>query len=162
MPNNALVGTIGTVVNLNQAFFGQALSNGAYASQVSLGSQAAVISQYNSAYATTTNYSALATTVLTNLSINNTTCTPANVTALQSALATLLAANPTQIGQVISNLSSILGNLTADTNWGVAANLFNGQASANYTYSVNTANTNPGTPAVTNCTTYTLTTGIDS
>ena len=160
----ALIGPIGTVVNMNQAVFGNALGNPAYASQLlvaeAVGGQAQIIANYNSQLASSP-AAALATTVMNNLFITVAAGVPAaNVTALTAALTQAFNTYPTAKGQVINNLSTLLGTLETDPNWGPAARAFNSQAAADYTYSINPANTNAGTPSTT--TTFTLTNGIDT
>lgn len=160
----ALVGTIGTVVNMNQAVFGNALGNPAYVSQLAVangtGGQAAVIASYNANLASSS-AATLATTVLNNMSVTTAAgVSAANVAALTSALTLAFSSYPTAKGQVISNLAGLLGNLEADASWGPAAVAFNSQAAADYVYSNNAANQNSGTPS--NVATYTMTTGVDT
>jgi len=161
----ALFGNIGTVVNMAQAINGGALGNPVYASQlqaVDASGTSSLIASYNSQLASSAS-ATLATTVLNNLFVTTAAGVPAaNVTALTTALAQAFDAYPTAKGQVISNLSSLLGNLESDANWGPAARAFNSQAAANYTYSINTANSASGTPSSSSTSTYTLTTGSDT
>jgi len=160
----ALIGPIGTVVNMNQALNGNALGNPAYASQLDVanqtGGQAAIIANYNASLASA-NATTLATTILNNMFVTTAAgVSAANVTALTSALSLALSSYPTAKGQVISNLANLLGGLEADASWGPAALAFNSQAAADYVYSTTLANTNAGVPSAVS--TYTLTTGIDT
>jgi len=164
----ALIGPIGSVVNMNQAVNGNAAGNPVYISQLNvaesaaLGGISALIASYNSQLASSAS-AALATTVLNNMFVTTAAGVPAaNVTALTTALTQAFDAYPTAKGQVISNLSTLLGNLESDANWGPAARAFNNQAAANYTYSSNSANTNSGSPSSSTVTTYTLTTNIET
>lgn len=159
----ALIGPIGTVVNMNQAVFGNALGNPAYASQLlvaeSVGGQAQIIAGYNAQLANTP-AAALATTVMNNLFLTTAAGLPqASVTALNAAIVQAFQTYPTAKGQVISNLTNLLGNLETDPLWGPSAIAFNNQAAADYTYSINPANTNAGIPSTT--TTFTLTVNAD-
>jgi len=159
----ALFGNIGTVVNMAQAINGNALGNGAYASQlqaVDASGTSTLIASYNSQLASSAP-ATLATTVLNNLFVTTAAGVPAaNVTALTTALTQAFEAYPTAKGQVISNLSSLLGNLESDANWGPAARAFNSQAGSNYAYSINVANSASGTP--TSSSNFTLTTGVET
>lgn len=159
----ALFGNIGTVVNMAQAINGNALGNGAYASQlqaVDASGTSTLIASYNSQLASSAS-ATLATTVLNNLFVTTAAGVPAaNVTALTTALAQAFDAYPTAKGQVISNLTSLLGNLESDANWGPAARAFNNQAGANYAYSINVANSASGTP--TSSSNFTLTTDVNT
>lgn len=159
----ALFGNIGTVVNMAQAVNGNALGNGVYASQlqaVDASGTSTLIASYNSQLASSAS-ATLATTVLNNLFVTTAAGVPAaNVTALTTALVQAFDAYPTAKGQVISNLSSLLGNLESDANWGPAARAFNSQTGANYAYSINVANSASGTPS--SSTGFTLTTGGDN
>ena len=160
----ALVGAIGTVVNMNQAVFGNALGNPAYQSQLAVatatGGQAAIIAGYNSSLASSA-AATLATTVLNNMFVTTAAgVTAANVATLTTALTQAFAAYPTAKGQVISNLANILGGFEGEASWGPAATAFNNQAAADFQYSTNTANANAGVPSAVS--TYTLTTGIDT
>jgi hypothetical protein len=160
----ALIGPIGTVVNLNQAVNGNALGNPAYASQIDvanqIGGQAAVIANYNASLASA-NATTLATTILNNMFVTTAAgVSAANVTALTSALSLALSSYPTAKGQVISNLANLLGGLESDASWGPAALAFNSQAAADYVYSTTLANTNAGVPSA--VASYTLTTGVDT
>lgn len=160
----ALIGAIGTVVNMNQAVYGNAMGNPAYQSQLAVatatGGQAALIAGYNSSLASQAN-ATLATTVLNNMFVTTAAgVSAANVAALTTALTQAFAAYPTAKGQVISNLANLLGGLEGEASWGPAATAFNNQAAADFVYSTNTANTNSGVPSTT--TTFTLTAGVDT
>jgi len=160
----ALIGPIGTVVNMNQAVNGNALGNPAYAAALDVanqtGGQAAIIANYNASLASA-NATTLATTILNNMFVTTAAgVSAANVTALTSALSLALSSYPTAKGQVISNLANLLGALESDSSWGPAALAFNSQAAADYVYSTTLANTNAGVPSAT--ATYTLTTGVDT
>jgi hypothetical protein len=162
----ALIGPIGSVVNMNQAVNGNAAGNPVYVSQLNvaesaaLGGVAGLIASYNSQLASSAS-ATLATSVMNNLFITAAAGVPAaNVTALTTALTQAFDAYPTAKGQVISNLSTILGNLESDATWGPAARLFNNQAASNYSYSINPANTGSGTP--TNSASFTMTTNVDT
>ena len=98
----ALVGPIGTVVNMNQAVNGNALGNPAYASQLYVaeqsGGQAAVIAQYNASLASSS-AATLATTVLNNMFVTTAAgVRSANVAALTSALTLAFSPYPTAKG----------------------------------------------------------------
>jgi len=160
----ALIGAIGTVVNMNQAVYGNAMGNPAYQSQLAVanatGGQASLIAGYNASLASTA-AATLATTVMNNMFVTVAAgVTQANVTALTTALTQAFAAYPTAKGQVISNLANLLGGLEGEASWGAAATAFNNQAAADFVYSTNTANTNAGVPS--SVSTYTLTTGVDA
>jgi len=159
----ALIGPIGTVVNMNQAVNGNAMGNPAYASSVDvanqIGGQAAIIANYNASLASA-NATTLATTILNNMFVTTAAgVSAANVTALTSALSLALSSYPTAKGQVISNLANLLGGLESDSSWGPAALAFNNQAAADYVYSTTLTNTQAGVPSA--VTTYTLTTSAD-
>jgi len=160
----ALIGAIGTVVNMNQAVYGNALGNPAYQSQLAVangtGGQAALIAGYNANLASSV-AATLATTVLNNMFVTVAAgVTQANVTALTTALTQAFQAYPTAKGQVISNLANLLGGLEGEASWGPAATAFNNQAATDFVYSNNTANTNAGTPS--NVASFTMTTNADT
>jgi hypothetical protein len=160
----ALIGAIGTVINMNQAVFGNAMGNPAYQSQLAVatapGGQAALIAGYNASLASQAN-ATLATTVLNNLFVTTAAgVSAANVAALTTALNQAFAAFPTAKGQVISNLTNLLGGLEGEASWGPAALAFNNAAAADFVYSNNTANQNSGSPSGT--ANYTLTTNADT
>jgi len=160
----ALIGPIGTVVNMNQALNGNALGNPAYASQLDVanqtGGQAAIIANYNASLASA-NAATLATQILNNMFVTTAAgVSSANVTALTSALSLALSSYPTAKGQVISNLANILGGLEGDASWGAAAVAFNNQAAADYVYSTTLANTTAGVPSAVS--TYTLFSTVDT
>ena len=130
---STLVGNTSMVVELNQAFNNNALSLYTYNAELSLANTAstsAIIDLYNQQYSTTTNYSALATTVLNNLSINTITVESTNYIALQTAVTQLFQLNPTAIGQVVNNLIRALKALPTDPTYGSAATEFNAHVAA--------------------------------
>lgn len=160
----ALIGPIGTVVNMNQAAYGNAMGNPSYASQLAVAQgvngQSQIIALYNQALTNTTP-AALTATVMNNLFITTAAgVSQANVTAISTYLNSVFAQFPTAKGQIISNLTNILGGLEGDAAWGGAATAFNNEAAADYAYSINPANINSGSATTVN--TYTLTTGVDS
>ena len=160
----ALIGPIGTVVNMNQAAYGNAMGNPSYASQLAVAQgvngQAQIIALYNQALTNTTP-AALTATVMNNLFITTAAgVSQENVTAISTYLNSVFAQFPTAKGQIISNLTNILGGLEGDAAWGGAATAFNNEVSADYAYSVNPANINSGTSATVNS--QTLTTGGDT
>jgi hypothetical protein len=160
----ALIGPIGTVINMNQAVNGNAMGNPSYASQLvvaeSVAGQAQIVNLYNQQLASVTPAS-LTATVMANLFITTAAgVSQANVTAISTYLNSVFAQFPTAKGQIISNLTNILGTLEADAAWGGAAVAFNNAVAADYVYSTNPANTNAGSAA--NASTFTLTTNIDN
>lgn len=155
----AIIGTIGTIVKLNQAVNGNAASNAVYASQIAAG-EAAAIAAYNSQLATASN-STLADSLMTNLSLTTAAgVNAASLATLKAAIIQALDAYPASKGQVIANLGNLLSNLESDSTWAPAALAFNNQTAANYSYSVNTSSTSAGSPSSTS--TFTLSTNAEN
>ena len=155
----AIIGTIGTIVKLNQAVNGNAASNAVYASQIAAG-EAAAIAAYNSQLATASN-STLADSLMTNLSLTAAAgVNAASLATLKAAIIQAFEAYPASKGQVIANVGNLLSNLESDATWAPAALAFNNQTAANYSYSVNTSSTTAGSPSSTSS--FTLTTGGDN
>jgi hypothetical protein len=147
----ALIGSIGTVINMHQAVFGNALGNPAYSTQLAVAQgvngQAAIIAGYNSNLVNVNN-AVLAETVLNNLFVTTANgVTQQNVDAIRLYLVSVFAIYPTAKGQIISNLTTILGGLETDGAWGGAAIAFNNAVAADYAYSNNPANLLDGNPA---------------
>lgn len=155
----AIIGTIGTIVKLNQAVNGNAASNAVYASQIAAG-EAAAIAAYNSQLATANN-STLADSLMTNLSLTAAAgVNAASLATLKAAIIQAFEAYPASKGQVMANLSNLLSNLESDATWAPAALAFNNQTAANYSYSVNTSSATAGSPSSTSS--FTLTSGADN
>ena len=155
----AIIGTIGTIVKLNQAVNGNAASNAVYASQINAG-EAAAIAAYNSQLTTASN-STLADSLMINLSLTAAAgVNAASLATLKAAIIQALEAYPASKGQVIANLGNLLSNLESDATWASAALAFNNQTAANYSYSVNPSSVTSGSPSATSS--FTLTTGTDN
>jgi hypothetical protein len=132
----------GIVIHMYQALYGQAPSN---ATLIDSTSQAAVDP---SAFATnlaskfvTTSDTDLALVVLTNLGVNTTSVNSTSYAILLDALGQLFSGyGAAARGQIILNVTNLLGNLEGDDTYGASAVSYNNQAAANYAYSSNPAN----------------------
>ena len=157
-----------TVVFMQQALFGQAASNAVYTVGVTEASASA------SGYAISlgsnfsgTADSALSTLVLKNLGVTSTTIASATYTALEAALTSAFAANPTARGAVVLNVAKLLSGLEGNAIYGTVATTFNTTVVSNLTYSSTSTNTAalavvPGTVAAVAAQTFTLTTGSNT
>jgi hypothetical protein len=127
-----------TLLGVYSAFYGQAPTSTAYASEVALysaGTPAAYAADVAARFAATPNL-ALAGTVLNNLRITAQTtggATPTeSYTALRDALGIFFEVFPQAKGQVVLNLVGLLANLERDVTWGPAAILHNSSVGSMY------------------------------
>ena len=167
---NQLIGNSEVAIHMYQALYGLAPSNSLYDSYVSninatspAAFAAGMAGNFNSV-----SDAALATQVLTNLGITATTLTATpgstaaqSYTAISNAVAQLFGAYPTMRGQVILNMTNLLGNLEGDATYGAAATAYNQQATADLIYASNTGYAASGVAPLTFNQANTLTTGVD-
>lgn len=85
----------------------------------------------------------LANAVLANLGIAQGTVAQSSYSSLLAALTTAFDAFPTDRGVVVLNLTNLLAGLEANSAWGGAAKAFNDAVAADYSYSLDQANTAP-------------------
>ena len=139
----AVVSNSTLVVQLFQALYGQAPGNALYTSYLAQ-ANASQIGFANTLLANfaSTSDAALAKQVLDNVRITATTVSAAgSYTALLNAVSQIFTSyGPSARGQVILNLTGLLGGLASDATFGVAAAAFNSQTTANLTYATNAAN----------------------
>ncbi len=133
-----------TPVRLYLAYYGLAPANPTYSSYLSMmqasGPQAVAL-DLASRFGATAN-DQLAAQVLTNLGVSAASTNPDAYAALTQALAQIFAVYSGQLrGVVVMNLVNILKDLEGNATYGTAAQSFNSQTSAAYTYATNPANT---------------------
>lgn len=155
---NAATVSGGSAVALHmyQALYGMAPSN------AMLVTHTAQASADSSAFASSlegnfssTSHTTLAKLVLGNLGVTASTVTAVNgkgeseYAILLDAVQQIFAAFPTMRGQVILNMTNLLEGLESDVTYGAAATGYNTQATANFSYSSNAANTSAAVVSMT-------------
>lgn len=133
-------------IHMYQALYGKAASNASYNSYVSqMDDTAASQSAFAATLAGNFNNvsdAALALQVLNNLGVTEAAVVGAGEYAtLLAAVEQIFGAYHTMRGQVILNMTNLLGNLEGDPTYGAAAASYNNQATVNYSYSSNPAST---------------------
>jgi hypothetical protein len=123
------------VITLNAALYGYAPSNTVFNTEV------ATAALGINAYANGKVSSSMSNADLSALVLGNMGLLPN--ADLNTALTQVFALNSTARGQVILNLASLLGGLTADATYGAAANAWNAASAQAYTYSSATASAVP-------------------
>ena len=150
-------------IHMYQALYGQAPGNPfytAYLTEITATSDSAFAFGLAANFAKVPDI-VLAKQVLNNLSINTTTVNAISYGLLEDALVIFFGVYPTARAQVILNLTNLLAPLESDAVFGPAATTYNLQATANFSYSVNPANTSAGKPIVGGTNDFILTTGAD-
>ena len=154
MPSQ-LSGSTAVAIQVYQALYGRAPSNSllaSYTAQASANPQqtsAAAASAFANDLASgfqTTSSAVLAKQVLDNINITAATVTaPGSYTTLLSALEQAFTGfGPAARGQIILNVTNLIGKLEGDATYGVAATGFNNQAYSNFVYASNGNNVTPG------------------
>ena len=133
-----------TPVRLYLAYYGLAPANPVYSSYLSMmqasGPQAVALDLASRFDATANDR--LAAQVLTNLGVTAASTNADAYAALTQALAQIFTVYSGQLrGVVVMNLVNILKDLEGNATYGAAAQSFNGQTSAAYTYATNLVNT---------------------
>ena len=137
-----ITGGNAVVIHLYQALYGMAPSNALlvdYAFQSN--NDASLFARNLTDRFATTNHADLAKLVLDNLRVTATTVPAINAKGeseyalLLDAVKQLFSAYPTMRGQVILNMTNLLGGLESDVTYGVSARSYNSEAEANFLYS---------------------------
>ncbi|MBC5764149.1 trypsin-like peptidase domain-containing protein [Ramlibacter sp. GTP1] len=137
-PSGPPVTDIMDALGVYRAFVGTAPTAAGYGSMVSALRTSSVSAYAQSVAGTYAGVSAgaLATSVLTDFGIGASSLggpsPAASYVALQSAVASIFSINATARGQVVLNMTRLLGGLEADAVFGAAARAFDGQVLADY------------------------------
>ena len=160
----AVTGGSAVAIHMYQALYGMAPSN----ATLSTHTVQATADPAAFARTLTNNFASTSSTALAKLVLDNLNVTAATVTAVntqgQSEYAILLDALGQMFtfygadarGQIILNATNLLAGLETDATYGVTAAAYNNQASANFNYSSDPANTVSVTPATPRGTSFTI------